>query len=73
VDQPRSLPNECIYSLRLQAPDAVASEGERPPLRGQLEQVMSGRRHAFDSGEHLLAWLALELARVASDERKKAG
>lgn len=66
MNQSPSFPNTCIYALRLHTPAADGRAEGLPAVSGQLEHVMSGRRHEFKTGEQLLACLALELARVAS-------
>jgi hypothetical protein len=48
------------FALRLQ-PTGTPQQ----PLRGQLEHVMSGRCHDFETAEQLLAWLARERAQLA--------
>ena len=55
MNNPQPLSGNDLYALRLR------SDG---PLRiaGQLEHVLSGRRHQFSDAASLLAFLALELS-----------
>lgn len=56
----------CVYVVRLLAPPSDSATR----LCGQLEHVLSGRRHDFDDGTALLACLRHEqrqVLRCASD------
>ncbi|MBK7473260.1 MAG: hypothetical protein KAX84_03590 [Burkholderiales bacterium] len=66
MNQPSPFPNACIYALRLHTPTTQVRAEDMPAVSGQLEHVISGRRHEFNTGEQLLACLALELARAAT-------
>ena len=53
-------PAACVYVVRLHPADRSTA----PRLSGQLEHVLSGRRHDFDNGDALLACLAHEQAQA---------
>jgi hypothetical protein len=56
MNPPQPVSSACAYALQLQP----ARTPQDTTVAGRLEHVMSGRRHAFDSGAELLACLAHE-------------
>jgi len=63
LHNPLAPPPACLFVVRLQpmAPAApTAGPGATVPCIGQLEHVLSGRRHDFSDGASLLACLAHE-------------
>jgi len=58
-DNPKAPPPDGLFVVRL-LPVAAAGPGAPVPCVGQLEHVLSGRRHDFADGAALLECLAHE-------------
>lgn len=68
MTHPMAPPPACLFVVRL-LPVAAAGPGVPPPCVGQLEHVLSGRRHDFADGASLLECLAHEQRQAALASR----